>query len=203
MSSDDNNVKNTPMSPELLRSLFDDVGRCMAEQGRIAEIALFGGSALMMMFDFRESTFDADYMLISGYENEVRQAAEAVTKGRELPHDWLNDAVSVYASDHPSVKLLGDFPRDGEPGLRVFHAAPEYIFAMKVLSSMRSSLESHDIEDIWNLIDAIPVATVEDAIDLVKEFYPKKKLPRRNELILQDIFEAKANNEEFSRELGW
>jgi len=190
------------LNPNSLRDLLDDIGRHLAKENRIAEIALFGGSALMLMYDFRESTLDADYMMIGGNDADVRLAAEIVAKDKNLPEDWFNDAVNVFVSDNHDVRFFGDFPRDGEKGLRVFNAAPEYIFAMKILA-MRTSIETHDIRDIWSLIDVIELKTVEDAVDLLRDFYPKKELPRRNKLILKDIFEAKAHNEDYSAELGW
>jgi len=64
--------------------------------------------------------------------------------------------------------FYGDFPPEN-PGLRVFVASPEYIFAMKVLA-MRSSLTSSDIEDIWNLWDELGIESCDQAVEKCLEF---------------------------------
>lgn len=174
----------------------------MAETGKIAEIAVFGGSAIALMFDFRDSTLDVDVMPISGDISLVKEISRQIAaEDDELPEDWLNDAVEIFKSDNCDYQLMGEFPPE-KPDIRVFTATPEYIFAMKVLA-MRSSLEAHDVFDIWNLIDKIGISSHKEGKKLVEKYYPDRELPQRNDLILMDIFEEKEKNSPYSATLGW
>ncbi len=73
---------------------------------------------------------------------------------------------------------------------------------MKVLS-MRSSLSSNDVEDLWNLWDELGIETAQQAIDLCRSFYPEKELPIRHVRILEDIESYKKNDKPYSPMIGW
>jgi len=189
------------LDAQRMRVLFNEIGKRFAARGQVAEIAVFGGSALILMFDFRESTRDIDYVQIKGGMREMATIAEDIAHREGLPQGWFNDAVRIFVSDRPDYRLLGDFPA-ANPGLRVFTASPRYVLAMKI-DSMRSSLETNDIKDIWNLIDICEIADSEQARALYREFFPDKPLPKRNDLILEDIFDAKLGGQPYSRAIGY
>jgi len=189
------------LDAQRMRILFNEIGKRFAARGQVAEIAVFGGSALILMFDFRESTRDIDYVQIKGGMREMATIAEDIGNREGLPQGWFNDAVRIFVSDRPDYRLLGDFPA-ANPGLRVFTASPRYVLAMKI-DSMRSSLETNDIKDIWNLIDICEIADTEQARGVYREFFPDKPLPKRNDLILEDIFEAKLGGRPYSRAIGY
>jgi len=184
-----------------LRYLFGEIGRRLRERRQVAEIAVFGGSALVLTFDYREATRDIDYVPLVADPRALEEVASEIGQQENLPENWLNDAVRIFTSDTPDYRLVGDFP-DGKPGLRVYSASPRYLLAMKIMS-MRSSLETNDVLDVWNLIDACGVRNAEEAAALTKEFFPSKDIPRRNQLLLEDVFEAKGNNQAYSRAIGW
>jgi hypothetical protein len=73
---------------------------------------------------------------------------------------------------------------------------------MKIMS-MRSSLESNDLRDIWDLVDRCGVSTTEEACKFLSRFYPNKKLSTRQALLLADLFRAKELGQEYTRALGW
>lgn len=57
----------TPYSlkKEMVIDLFNEIGRQFASRDEIAEIALYGGAALMLAYGFREATHDVDFMPVS------------------------------------------------------------------------------------------------------------------------------------------
>ena len=189
------------LDAQRMRFLFNEIGKRFAARGQVAEIAVFGGSALILMFDYRDSTRDIDYVQIKGGMREMAHVSAEVGRMEGLPEGWFNDAVRIFTSDRPDYRLLGDFPASN-PGLRVFTASPRYILGMKI-DSMRSSLETSDIKDIWHLVDICGVESSEEARAIHREFFPDKPLPRRNELILEDIFEAKMGGQPYSRAIGY
>lgn len=189
------------LSSERIESLLACLGEKLAARGKIAEFAIFGGSAIALMFDFRESTFDIDYMPVSGDMTALAQAVAELSTEQALPDGWFNDAIEIFASDKAELRLHGEYPA-AQPGIRVFTATPHYLLAMKIFS-MRGSLSSHDVKDIWHLVDEIGVPSPEAAIAIAQQFYPDKVLPDRHRLILMDLFESKENGDAYSPMLGW
>lgn len=212
-----------------LLSLLDDIGIDLAARGVQAEIAVFGGAAMILSFPHlatdalaagtrdvaRRVTRDVDVMFCEPEDASdlVGAAADRAGVPRGLAPGWLNDAVVMFASDCASFVFYGDFPRDANSkrkgggddpggGLRVTLASPQYLFAMKMLA-MRSSLESSDPQDIWNLIDPCGIDGVEAAERLVARFYPDAALPERTRAIFVDLFEARAAGRPYDPMLGW
>lgn len=188
-----------------MKFLLSELGRLIAEQGKIVEIAIYGGSALILQFDFRKASEDIDYLPTDWNDEFLLDCLAAqLAKGHGLEPGWFNAAIKVNPisdKNDESLKLYGDFPVDS-PCLRVFIAKPEYLFAMKVLS-MRSSLSSNDVEDLWNLWDELGIETAQQAIDLCRSFYPEKELPIRHVRILEDIESYKKNDKPYSPMIGW
>ena len=193
-----------PFTPHTLQSLLSLMGTLAAERGQCYEIAVYGGSALALSFDWRVGTRDVDYMPVRGAESEIRALGNEAAARLGLPLDGLRSDVSIFASEHAACALQGEYPRahpDGH-GLRVFTATPEYILAMKILA-MRSSLETQDCRDVWHLIDETGTQSVEEAMERVAGFYPGQEVPIRHVRIAEDIFAAKARGESYSATLGW
>jgi len=89
-----------------LLDAFADLGRRAWAEGASIEIAVYGGSALMLVFDWRAATKDVDGV----FENDraiVRRLAADVAAERGWPSDWLNDGVKGFLST-----------RDGEAGMK-------------------------------------------------------------------------------------
>lgn len=207
----------------LLLSLLDNIGADLASQGVQAEIAVFGGAAMILAFPDaggetaarRESTRDVDVVFLEPEDasEAVASAADKAGVRQGLETGWLNDAVSMFASDRGAFAYFGEFPRpsSGENvsagpehngGLRVTLASPQYIFAMKMLA-MRSSLESNDPKDVWNLIAPCDIDSVESAERIVARFYPGEVLPERTKAIFSDLLEARAAGRDYDPMLGW
>ncbi|NTW37179.1 MAG: hypothetical protein HGB17_13860, partial [Syntrophobacteraceae bacterium] len=65
----------------------------MAEaEDRHIEIAVFGGSAIVLEWEFRKSTRDID-IVVSQDAAFVRSAARNIAAEMGWPEDWMNDAV--------------------------------------------------------------------------------------------------------------
>jgi len=190
---------NNNLTKDDLTRYFNELGKRLHEKGVISEIAIYGGSALALQYSFRESTQDIDYLPISQDTALLRQEADALGDEANLSDDWFNTAIEDVA-DNGHYSFYGDFPQD-QVGLRVFVAEPKYILSMKMLS-MRSALDSNDPFDVWNLMKDADINTIEEAKELIAEFYPGKTLSRRNELIIDDMLEALKSNDDYNKMLG-
>jgi len=106
----------------------------LLRQWRVAgEIAVFGGAALVLGFEFREGTEDVDVVITQGH-GQVVKAQEEVGHELGLPPNWLNEQGTSYLSKQNDFSLFKTYPSEGQFGLRVFVAAPQYLLAMKILS---------------------------------------------------------------------
>src|SRR5882757_1731581 len=119
-----------------LSAAFHDLGDLAAEAGKVIDLAVYGGSCLMLVSNFRLSSEDVDAVALTD-QNFVNEAARAIAERRGWPADWLNDGVRTYLSPevegHQAHELFGTFPGEAKPGLRVYVPTPEYMLAMKLM----------------------------------------------------------------------
>lgn len=71
----DDNPDASKLSVEFLHRLFSEMGTLCAKRGLHLEIALYGGSALILDFSYRKATHDIDYCVVKGDPNLVRELA--------------------------------------------------------------------------------------------------------------------------------
>lgn len=168
------------MTRDALLDAFDRIGRAAAKAGSRLQIAIYGGSALMLVSNFRYATEDVDVSelprpLPEWLATELRNIA----RENRWQEDWLNDAVSFHLSphaDHSADHLeFGTFPRDGSPpGLVVSVPTAEYLLALKlkafrIMDPLRGEAERLDI---LNLMHVVGIWSVEDAIALLGRYFP-------------------------------
>ncbi|MDO9057911.1 MAG: hypothetical protein Q7U92_02660 [Bradyrhizobium sp.] len=163
-----------------LLDAFDQIGRAAVKAGTKLQIAVYGGSALMLASNFRFATEDVDvsqleYPLPDWLAAVVHEIAER----NRWQDDWFNDGVAFHLSplaDRAADHLeFGTFPRDGTPpGLVVSVPSAEYLLALKlkaarIMDPLRGETERLDI---LNLMQVVGIATVEDAIALLGKYFP-------------------------------
>jgi hypothetical protein len=165
---------------DALLDAFDRIGRAAANAGTRLQIAVYGGSALMLASNFRFATEDVD---VSELEHPLPGWLTAVVsdlaRENRWGDEWFNDAVAFHLSslaDRAADHLeFGTFPRDGTPpGLAVSVPSAEYLLALK-LKAVRI-LDPHRGEterlDILNLMRVVGISTIEEAIALLGRYFP-------------------------------
>jgi hypothetical protein len=177
-----------------LLAAFHELGQAAWAEGATIEIAVYDGSALMLIFDWRAATKDVDGVFDLDRER-VRRLAARVAEDRGWSADWLNDGVkgflSVRDQEEDMKPLLGEFPTPDEPGLRVFVPRPEYLFAMKCRAMRLGGVdENRDIEDIRRLAVELGIRSAEEALGLVASFYPRSQLQPKVQFGLEEIFSS-------------
>ena len=125
---------------DALLDAFDRIGRAAAGAGTKLQIAVYGGSALMLASNFRFATEDVDIREIG------HRLARLVVQGRvaqsqpriDWHDDWFNDGVTFHLSplgdsarDHLD---FGTFPRGMARRwvLSVFSPSARYMLALKL-----------------------------------------------------------------------
>ncbi len=182
----------TPFDRATLELAFGRLGALAAAEGKLIEISIYGGSALLLTFDQRAATRDVDAVFDKDREF-VRRAAARVAEEFGWTGHWINDGVKGFLSARdvqPDAKsLFRSYPPNSSAGLRVFLASPSYLFAMKCLAMRVGGTEtSQDISDIRLLGGALGISTFDEAIAVVSQYYPAGRISPKTQFGLQEIF---------------
>jgi hypothetical protein len=165
---------------DALLDAFDQIGRAAAQAGTKLQIAVYGGSALMLASNFRFATEDVDVSKLE-YPLPVWLAAvvDKIARENNWQNNWFNDAVAFHLSALADLALdhleFGTFPRDGtQPGLVVSVPSAEYLLALKlkaarVLDPVRGETERLDI---LNLMQVVGISSADEAIALLGRYFP-------------------------------
>jgi Nucleotidyltransferase of unknown function (DUF6036) len=171
------------MTKEQIQEALDRLGQILRARRVAGEIAVFGGAALVLGFDFRRATQDMDALVTEGH-GQVMQAAQEVEKELSLPPNWLNEQATSYLSKHPDFDFFKTYPLEGQFGLRVMMAKPEYLLAMKLLAFR---LHAADVQDIVYLSRRLNRTSAEDLLSLLKHYYPDERISPEREVQIRDL----------------
>jgi hypothetical protein len=189
------------MSQELSRAdveaAFGEIGDILVRRGKVAEIAVYGGAAIMLQFEVAFRTNDVDARVESGDHGALMQAAHDVAQRRGWLRSWLSEAVTVYLGEPGGTLLYRSYPDETRVGLRVYVAKPSYLLAMK-LRAMR--VGSRDEADAVMLARASNVTTLDEMIALIGRYFPKEPPDTRRRAIVGQF--AKRLNADPSNDVG-
>jgi hypothetical protein len=170
----------TSFDRDQLLDAFDAIGEAAVAAGTRLDIAVFGGSALMLASNFRFATEVVDIAEIDRpWPEWLSEAVASIARRNRWSDDWFNDAVSFHLSDRAQAGLdllrWGTFPRNLEQvGLTVFVPTAEYMFALKLKASRVSDFAKgqQDLRDMINLMKVLSIADVEQAIAILARYFP-------------------------------
>ncbi len=170
----------TGFDRDALLEAFDEIGHAAVAAGTKLQIAVYGGSALMLASNFRFATEDVDIAEIGGdWPDWLREVTEQIAVQRGWSSDWLNDGVAFHLSPlatHAGDHLeFGTFPRGGSaPGLVAWVPTAEYLLALKLKAMRINDALRGDNErlDILNLMQVVGVDSAEAAIALLGKYFP-------------------------------
>ena len=157
---------------------FTDIGQSAVANGTRIEIAVYGGSAMLLASNFRFATEDVDIAEIGApWPDWLGEVVSTIAKRNQWSDDWINEAVSVHLSPLASRAAnhleFGSYPREGLPGLSVIVPTAEYLLALKlkairVLDPVKGQQEA---DDIRNLMQVLGV-DVDGAIGVLRKYFP-------------------------------
>jgi hypothetical protein len=183
-----------PLTLERLIDALSELGAVARAAGKVIDIAIYGGSCLILASNFRVTTADVDAVAASD-QGFIDDAARMIATRRNWPPDWLNDGVRTYLSprveppDHH--ELLRAYPSEAEPGLRVFVPTAEYVLAMKLMA-MRIDTASgrKDLADILNLLAVTGIKEKSEIVQFAAAFYPEARASGRLLLSIEELWRA-------------
>jgi hypothetical protein len=166
-----------------LADALDELGQIAHEAGRVIDVAVYGGSCLMLVSNFRIATADVDAVAATD-QGFLDSAAQTIAARRGWPRDWLNDGVRTYLS--PAVEgfaqhtLFRTYPSEQTPGLRLFVPTPEYMLAMKLMAlRIEPGSDRNDLADILNLMQVTGLKEKSDIVEFAARFYPEARTSGR------------------------
>ena len=189
---------NPILTVEVLHDALSELGALVSAEGKVIEVAVYGGSALLLASNFRIATRDVDAVADDEGQPVIERLAGEIASRRGWSADWLNDQVYPFLSDtiegldaHHS--LLRSYPSEQEPGIRIFVPTAEYLLAMKLMAMRIGSTHgAKDRDDIVNLMDVVGLMTVEDTLAFIGGFYPEARVSQHVLSGLTELFGDKS-----------
>lgn len=169
------------MTRSELEEALTELSELARAEGIVLDLAIYGGSALVLASNFRIATQDVDAVTIGSHETTERYTA-IVAARRSWPEDWLNDGVRTYLSPHAEPgqthhTLFRSYPDEHAPGLRVFVPTARYMLAMKLMSMrIDDTHQSKDLSDILHLMTINDIKDKQDLLRLAAGFYPEARV---------------------------
>jgi hypothetical protein len=171
---------STAFGRDALLDAFDEIGRAAVQAETRLQIAVYGGSALMLASNFRFATEDVD---VSELERPLPDwlavVVDKIAKENGWQADWFNDGVAFHLSSLADLTRdhleFGTFPRDDSAaGLSVLVPSAEYLLALKlkaarILDPVRGETERLDI---LNLMKVVGISTAGEAVALLGRYFP-------------------------------
>jgi hypothetical protein len=179
-----------------LLAAFDEIGRAAADAGMQLQIAVYGGSALMLASNFRFATEDVDISpLERPWPGWLSSLVERLAAANGWRTDWFNDEVAFHLSglaDRAADHLeFGTFPRDlTTPGLIVYVPSARYMLALKLKAIRINDPVRGDQErrDIVNLMRVTGVQTIDEAIEVLAQYFPiSAAAPEKQRFLLKHM----------------
>ena len=176
---------------ETIERAFRLIGQYLLDRKALGEIAIYGGSAILLQFDWRKASRDVDARVTSERSHGlVIDAAASAATQLGLPRSWLSENVAMYArrGEREADRIsLGVYPSPERFGLRVTAAKPSYILAMKLKALERATIDDRDYEDAVNLSIECGVSGADELREVFRQFFPDEDLPPRAALRLEEL----------------
>lgn len=178
-------IPNFQLSKEQIIAALAALNGKLATREVTGELCIFGGAAMILAFDARQSTRDIDGVFVP--KAVVSNAVNEVAEEMALPPDWLNDGVKGWASE------AGDLVADGMPQfshLRVLRPSASYLLAMKCMAARTGDYDTTgDRADVTTLIGHLKLDSAEDILALVCRYYPESKVSPKTRYFVEEIIQ--------------
>ena len=167
---------------QVLRALTR-LGELCVEARLKAEIAIYGGTVMMIAYDCREATKDVDAIFrpVSALEPLIRRIA----REQDLPEDWMNAGVQPFVA--PREARI-EFAQLRIPGLAITRPSAEYLLAMKCLAARLPKPRSRgDTADVKFLIRKLGLTSIAQIDAIVADYYGDRRLEAGKRWLIEKL----------------
>ena len=179
------------MEKEEILKNFELINEELKLMNMYGEILITDGASMYLVFSARSATKDIDAV----YEPKtiINDIAAKIALQKKMPESWLNDSVKGFMNAKAYEKKMS---LKNYSNLKLYSVLPEYLLAMKLMSSRMES--ETDIKDIIFLMNYLKINTTEKANKVIESaFKVEHILPKTRYVIeecLEKILEEKKNN---------
>jgi hypothetical protein len=139
---------------------------CAEKQSRV-EIAIYGGTVMMLAYDCREATKDID--AIFHPPEVVEPLIRQVAREQNLPEDWMNSGVGAFVARREERI---QFTQLQIPGLAITRPSAKYLLAMKCRAGrLPTPFRAGDMADIKFLLRELAIRSMAEVDAIAVEFY--------------------------------
>ena len=194
---------NDKIDREQLLEALDKVGAAAVDNRETLEMAVYGGSALMLASNFRYSSEDVDIVVLDKpWPAWLERVVADIAAEKNWAKDWLNDAVtfhlSLLATTREDHLEAGTCPRcQEEVGLKVYVPTAAYLLALKLKAIRVNDPAKGDQEtaDILNLARVLNLRSPEEALAILAKYFPKTALNlEKHRFLLKHIWNKEAGD---------
>jgi len=152
-----------------------------------AEIILIGGASIVINYDFRSMTNDADALIYT--DAVMKDSINRVRDKHRLSHGWLNEDFKRTKSFTEKLRGVSIPYRTFSNTLHIRTIAAEYLIAMKAMSGRQYKFDLSDIVGIlWEHEKRGASINKETVSKAVFELYGTQSLPDISEQFLNAVF---------------
>ncbi|MSU47923.1 MAG: hypothetical protein EXS37_02350 [Opitutus sp.] len=139
---------------------------CTEKKSRV-EIAIYGGTVMMLAYDCREATKDID--AIFHPPGVVEPLIKQVAREQNLPEDWMNNGVGSFVAGREERI---QFEQLQIPGLVITRPSAKYLLAMKCRAGrLPTPFRVGDVADITFLLRELAIRSMAEVDAIAAEFY--------------------------------
>jgi hypothetical protein len=143
------------------------LGELCAEKKSRVEIAIYGGTVMMLAYNCRDATKDID--AIFHPSEVVEPLIKQVAREQNLPEDWMNSGVGSFtAAREDRIR----FAQLQIPGLVITRPSARYLLAMKCRAGrLPTPFRAGDTADIKFLLRELAIGSMAEVEAIAVEFY--------------------------------
>jgi hypothetical protein len=165
-----------------IRELLGALDRELQRRGVGGTIFVVGGAAMALAYNASRVTEDIDGTFEP--RDVILEAAQAVADAKGLGPRWLSDGVLQMmpprSDDHPHEVKIG-------PALAVSVASPDYVLAMKAMTSRQSDGDLQDAALLCRMLNITSEAGIEA---VVQRYFGRQERFGAQELFFERIIAA-------------
>lgn len=162
-------------------------------EGVTLEVAFFGGSCLLLAYEYQDRQLTKDIDAIIRPEEAASSLIHKIAEEEDLPEDWMDSGVrqflspvgATYVSKLPELRNL--------PNLKISFPTADYLIAMKIRASVRFRFGYEgDLTDLRFLARKTGLRSLEEAQASLDRFFDDDVIPERAAQALEEVFDEKS-----------
>lgn len=162
---------NPSLSKKDIERILCDINSELKNINKNLSITIYGGSALCLVTNFRDSTYDIDTTCSD------EELLKSCIDNLRLSKDLINTEINVFISKRNDTVLYKKLSN-----LEVHVPTMEFLFAMKI-----RSCRNKDFNDIKNIAELLGVKTLEQCFVIFKKYYSPIQFNAERRLLLSKL----------------